>query len=169
MKVTLYMAISLDGFIATSDGDSDWVSPVDSKEFEKQVAEAGCIVVGRRTFDQFRGELYPMAGVSNIVMTEKRQLTDENSDVVFTRSCQQALACAEQRGHDQVLLIGGGHVNGAFLQSRLIDEVIMSVHPLILGSGIKVFEAFEKQVDLRFVSSQQMEAGLIQLRYTVSK
>lgn len=169
MKVSLYMAISLDGFIATSDGDSDWVSPVDSKEFEKQVAEAGCIVVGRRTFDQFRGELYPIQGVTNIVMTEKKQFTDKNRDVVFVHSCQQALTSAQQRGHDQVLLIGGGQVNGAFLQTNLIDEITVSVHPIILGSGIKLFEAFEKQVDLHFVSSQQMEAGLIQLRYTVSK
>lgn len=68
-----------------------------------------------------------------------------------------------------MLLIGGGHVNGSFIQNNLIDEVFLSVHPLILGEGIKIFENFRKQVDLDFVGSEEMEEGLVQLHYKIKK
>ena len=48
------MAISVDGYVAKKDGDSDWVSPVDSVNFEQKIKETGCLIVGRRTFDQYQ-------------------------------------------------------------------------------------------------------------------
>lgn len=86
MKVTLYMAISIDGHIAKKDGDSDWVSEVDSKIFEKKIKEAGCIVVGRKTFDQYYGDLYPIEGVTNIVLTTDATRQDKNENVIFVPS-----------------------------------------------------------------------------------
>ena len=169
MYVTLYMAISIDGYIAKKDGDSDWVSEVDSKIFEKKIEESGCIVVGRKTFDQYYDDLYPVEGVTNIVLTNDATRQDKNENVIFVPSPKEALQAANQKGHDMVLLIGGGHVNGAFIQDNLIDEVFLSVHPLILGEGIKIFENFRKQIDLEFVGSKEMEEGLIQLHYKIKK
>jgi len=167
MKVILYMAISIDGYIAKKDGDSDWVSEIDSKIFEKKIEEAGCIVVGRKTFDQFYDDLYPVEGLTNIVLTNDATRQDKNENVIFIPSPKEALQIAEQKGHNKVLLIGGGHVNGAFIQDNLIDEVFLSVHPLILGEGIKIFENFRKQVDLEFIGSKEMEEGLFQLHYKI--
>lgn len=169
MKVTLYMAISIDGYIAKQDGDSDWVSPVDSENFEKSIEEAGCIVVGRKTFEQFYGELYPVEAVTNIVLSNNAIRNDKNENVVYVQSPKEALQVAESNGHSKVLLIGGGQTNGAFIKENLIDEVILSVHPLILGEGIKIFEDFSNQVDLDFVSAEEMEAGLLQVRYKIKK
>lgn len=165
----MYMAISIDGYIAKKDGDSDWVSEVDSKIFEKKIKETGCIVVGRKTFDQYYDDLYPVEGVTNIVLTNDATRQDKNENVIFVPSPKEALQVAEQEGHDKVLLIGGGHANGAFIQDNLIDEVFLSVHPLVLGEGIKIFENFRKQVDLEFVGSKEMEEGLIQLHYKIKK
>ena len=169
MKVTLYMAISIDGFIAKEDGDSDWVSEVDSKMFEKKIEEAGCIVVGRKTFEQYYGDLYPVGGATNIVLTNDATQQDKNENVIFVSSSKEALRVAEQKRHDKVLLIGGGHINGAFIQDNLVDEVFLSVHPLIIGEGIKIFENFRKQVDLDFVGLKEMEEGLVQLHYKIKK
>lgn len=169
MKVALYMAISIDGYIARQDGDSDWVSEVDSKIFEKKIEEAGCIVVGRKTFGQYYDDLYPVESVTNIILTNDETRQDKNENVIFVPSPKEALQVAEQKGHNKVLLIGGGHVNGAFIQENLIDEVFLSVHPLVLGEGIKIFENFRKQVDLNFVGSKEMEEGLVQLHYKIKK
>lgn len=169
MKVTLYMAVSIDGYIAKKDGDSDWVSEVDSINFEKKIEETGCIVVGRKTFEQFYDDLYPVEGVINIVLTSSPTRQDKNKNVIFVSSPQEALQVAKQKGHDKVLLIGGGRVNGAFIQDNLVDEVLLSVHPLIFGEGIKIFEHFGKQVDLDFVGSTEMEEGLVQLHYKIKK
>ncbi len=169
MKVILYMATSIDGYIAKKNGDSDWVSEEDSENFMKSIEDAGCIVVGRKTFEQFYNDLYPVEGVTNIVLTNDETKEDKNKNVIFVPSPQKALQVAEERGHVKVLLIGGGHVNGAFIEENLIDEVLLSVHPMFFGEGIKIFEHFEKQVDLEFVSSTEMGEGLIQLHYKVQK
>ncbi len=169
MKVILYMAISIDGYIAKKDGDSDWVSEEAFKIFEKKIEEAGCIIVGRKTFEQYYGDIYPVEGVTNIVLTSDATRQDKNENVIFVSSPKKALQITEKKGYGKVLLIGGGHVNGAFIQDNLIDEVILCVDPLILGQGIKLFENFRKHVDLDFVNSVEMEEGSIQLHYKLRK
>ena len=170
MKVTLYMAISIDGFVATKDGGFDWVSEIDAEHFAREIAEKGCIVVGSTTFYQFLHDLYPIAGVSNIVLSSSKK-SDPNmpATVLFAANAEQALQLAETKGHEEVLLIGGGHTNGAFLKENLIDEIILSVHPLILGNGIKLFENFEKQIDLEKVRTEELGGGLVKIVYRVIK
>ena len=89
--------------------------------------------------------------------------------VLFAANAEQALQLAETKGHEEVLLIGGGHTNGAFLKENLIDEIILSVHPLILGNGIKLFENFEKQIDLEKVRTEELGGGLVKIVYRVIK
>lgn len=168
MKVTLYMAVSIDGFIAKNDGDSDWVSPVDSVIFEQKIKEKGCIVVGRRTFNQFHGDLYPVKGITNIVITSDKRKANKSDEVIFVGSPEEALKVAQGKGHTEVLLIGGGTTNGLFLKANLIDEIFLSVHPLILGDGIKLFEGCEIKLDLREISIKQLDEGLVQLHYVVN-
>lgn len=167
-NVTLYNAISTDGFIATKDGNSDWVSEVDVPLFEAQMAEKGCIVLGRTTFEQYLGELYPVPDITNIVMTSDSSKEKEDGKVIYTSKSPKAiLELARSKGHDQVLLIGGGHANGAFLEAGLITEMILSVHPLVLGDGISLFEGVSRQLELSLQSVQKLDEGLVQLRYAV--
>ena len=73
------MAISADGFIAKKDGNSDWVSPVDTLNFERAIKENRCIIVGRKTFEQYKEELYPIEGVTNIVVTQNNSLKSDQA------------------------------------------------------------------------------------------
>lgn len=169
MKVTLYMAVSIDGFIAKKDGDSDWVSPVDSAIFEQKIKEKGCIVVGRRTFSQYHGELYPVKGVTNIVLTSSKAEAENTDEAIFVSSPEEAVKAAQEKRHTEILLIGGGTTNGLFLKSNLIDEIFLSVHPLILGDGIKLFENSEVNLSLEKLEVKELNEGLIQLYYKVKK
>src|SRR3989338_1392280 len=169
MKVVLYMATSADGLVAKKDGDSDWVSDVDAAVFDKKIKELGCIVVGRTTFDQYYGDLYPVDGVTNIVLTTDDARKSEKESVVFVTSARDALEIAKKKGHQEILLIGGGTVNGMFLKEGLVDEMILSVHPKVLGEGIRLFEGGEVDVDLELKSVKQLGEDLVQLRYKVKK
>jgi len=67
------------------------------------------------------------------------------------------------------LIIGGGKINGSFLEKNLIDEVIIDIQPVILGRGIRLFENIEKFVELDFVEHKSVEGGLNILRYKIQK
>lgn len=168
MKVVLYMAISTDGFIAKKDGDSDWVSQVDFAIFQGKIKETGCIIVGRRTFNQYHGEMYPVKGVTNIVLTTNN-FSKKEEKTFFVNSPKEALQVAKKEGHNQVLLIGGATTNGMFLKENLIDEMYLSIHPLILGEGIKLFEDCEVSVKLKLLGLKQLRDDLIQLHYLIKK
>ncbi|KXK09226.1 MAG: Dihydrofolate reductase [Microgenomates bacterium OLB22] len=168
MKITLYMAISIDGFIAKSNGDSDWVSETDADLFEKSIHNAGCIILGHRTYKQYLHDLYPIEGVTNIVLASHPQ-NSEFKNVFFAQSPQEAIHIANSQGHTEALLIGGGRTNAAFLNENLIDAIILSVHPLILQDGIRLFEGNENMVPLEQTMMKEIGDGLVHLYYNVKK
>lgn len=167
MKVILYMAVSADGLIATAGGDSDWVSEADT-DFGRIIREVGCLVVGKRTFDQYQGDLYPMEGVINIVLTSSK-VKGSDKNVLYVGSPSEAIAVAQKRELSSLVLIGGGRTNGSFLKENLIDEIYLSVHPLVLGEGIKLFEGVAKAVKLELLGKKDLFEGLVQLHYRVIK
>lgn len=168
MKVILYMAISMDGFVAKTGGDSDWVSDVDTPIFEQKIKECGCIIVGHNTFKQFYGDLYPIKGVVNIVVSKSSEVKNKG-EVFFVKSPQEAVSLAKTKNFKQILLIGGGHINGSFLKDGLINEIIADVHPLVFGKGIKLFEGFGGDVKLELVDSKSLDKGQTLLHYKVIK
>ncbi|MFS8159087.1 MAG: dihydrofolate reductase family protein [Candidatus Roizmanbacteria bacterium] len=168
MKVTLYMAISADGFIATKDGDSDWVSEMDTQNFEKAMSNRGCVIMGRTTFEQYLGDLYPVKGITNIVLSSENKKYD--SENVFPASSpQEAVDLAKKEGHDEALLIGGGKTSRAFLDAGLIDEMILVIHPLLLGDGMQIFSGEKEIKNLERINSEELDEGLIKVYYKVLK
>lgn len=163
------MAISADGYIAKKDGDSDWVSEIDSTIFKRKIKEIGYIVLGRRTFEQFYGDLYPVKEAINIVVTTDKSRKSAEKNVVFVETPAGAIKAAKDRGCEQILLIGGGTVNGMFLKEGLIDEIFLDVHPLILGEGIKLFENCEVNIPLKLLEVKQLEGSQVLLHYKVEK
>src|SRR3989344_5951900 len=65
MHTILHLAVTQDGYIARSNGDSSWVSHADEELFMARARDAGCLVVGRTTFEQYRGTIYPVSGALN--------------------------------------------------------------------------------------------------------
>ncbi|MDQ3098234.1 MAG: dihydrofolate reductase family protein [bacterium] len=75
----------------------------------------------------------------------------------------------EAKGFTELLIIGGGIVNSAFLKENLIDEIFLSIHPTVLGDGIKLFSSCEITASLKLLDYKQLKDDLIQLHYLVNK
>lgn len=170
MKVTQYNAISVDGFIDDINGNSSWVSQNDWQEFARYVKEKKAIIMGRKTYEAGL-DMFPYDCELNIVMTTNQELITSmtsKENVWFTnQSSQEIIAELERRGYSECLVIGGGNVNAQFLELGLINELVLSVHPLILGQGLKLFTGNAVNIKLEKVSVKEMAEGLIQLVYTV--
>ncbi len=162
MKVILHLATSCDGFIAKKDGDSDWVSPTDSKIFLKRAKSSDAIIIGRKTFEQYKGDLYPIPHIYNIVLTKKKA---SYKNTICATSPRQALQIAKKLGLKNILVAGGGKTSAAFLKASLIDEIFLNVHPLALGSGISVFEGLQSTKKIKLIGSKLLGQGLVELHY----
>jgi len=162
------MAISADGYIATRDHNTDWVSDTDWQQFGHYVSQAKCVVMGRKTYEQ-SGDNFPYDCDCNIVMTSNPTFTSTLPNVLFTnKTPSKVIQLAQSKDYDQLLLIGGGKVNTSFMKENLIDEIILSLHPLILGQGIKLFDNDTLTTSLTLVTIKQLPQ-LVQLHYRVNK
>ncbi len=164
MNVILIAAITADGFIGRTSGHAaDWTSNEDKKLFVKVTKDAGCMVMGSRTFETI-GRALP--GRRNIVLTSRPQDYD-TAGVEFTPESPHALVeRLEGEGQKSLAVCGGAHVYHQFMQSGLVTELYLTVEPVLFGSGVKLF-ADELDVSLELISSEKLNDDVILLRYKV--
>jgi len=168
MKLIWNPALTLDGYIAKIDGDSDWVSDEDGEAFWKLIQQSGCVIVGRTTYEQYKGDVFPVPGATTFVQTSRMDGTEPQEGVEFvTSSPQELISILEQRGFTQAVLAGGGETNSRFAAAGLVDEIIANVYPMIFGDGIKLLSGCALKLELLDV--QQLPGGIVQHHYKVVK
>jgi len=162
----VYIGASLDGFIARPDGSLDFldVAQVDKVEYGYKAfyASLDTIVIGRGTYDiVLPFPEWPYAGKRVIVMTHKLEPPRHGEELVST-TARELAARLEREGANHVY-IDGGVVIRQFLDANLIDDITISVMPVLIGAGIPLFGG--PAAKLAFVGSQSWPTGVVQLRY----
>jgi len=169
MKLTVYMAISIDGLITRGDNDSDWVSKTDWDQFYSYIKASDAVIMGRRTMEQF-GSDFPIEGPLNIVLSSNEKLHKDTDNLIITKgTVKDIVSIAKNRGLEKLLLIGGSNTNMQFLQAGLVDEIVLSVHPLLIGNGLKIFGDSPLDTQLELVSAKSINNELVQIIYNVIK
>lgn len=169
MKVTIYNAISIDGYIATQDQQTDWVSETDWNQFNRLIKQKRAIVMGSTTYEASE-DAFPYNCELNIVMTSQEKLLNmnKNPNAIFTnQSPQKVVQMVKAKGFKELLVIGGGKVNASFLKAGLVNEVIIDIHPIILGSGVKLFETDNLNIKLKKIETVEMNEGLVTVKYKI--
>ena len=167
MKVTLLMALTLDGKIAQNETQLvDWTEKADKKLFVEITRESGCMIMGSRTFDTIGGIL---PGRKTVVMTRDRKRLSQDENLEFTDAAPvPLLSRLASQGFDHVILVGGALINGLFARENLIDEVVVTVSPLIFGCGVPLF-AGELDMDLELKAALPLGENSVHLHYLVRK
>ena len=167
MRVILYIASSIDGYIARTDGSIDWLESVESKDEDYGYSEflnsVEIAVMGRKTFDQVLqlGE-WPYAGKQTVVFSQQPQ-TSQIPDVQFFKGTLEVLS--QHIDNDaRVWLVGGGELNNLFLKSQAIDEIILSIIPVCLGDGIPLFRT-ESNFAFKMIKCRSFHTGVVQIHY----
>lgn len=171
-KTTLYIASSIDGYIATKNHNIDWLSIVEDEkedygynEFYKKI---DAVVMGRMTYDFVleHSSEWPYVGKQNFVFTSQ-QLTTNRNDINFLHGdVKTGFNKIISLGHKNIWLVGGGILNTDFLNNNLIDEIILSIIPIVLGEGIPLFPNAEQHT-LHLIGSKTFPSGLVQLTYKI--
>lgn len=166
MKVTLIAAVSADGFIAQVSQQSSlaWVSGEDRQFFTAKTKEIGTVIMGRATYETLE---QPLTERRNIVMTSDPELQAVSSSVQFTaESPVDLIRRLGNEGTAHVAVIGGAQIYSAFLNEGLVNELYLTVEPVLFGSGIKLAET-NSQIDLELLETERLGSQAVLLHYAV--
>lgn len=167
-RVRLFIATSLDGYIAGPGESLDWLFGDADYGYDAFIADVDTLAMGRRTYEVVRsaGE-WPYAGLATWVFTT-RERPPHDSNVTFTaKSPAEWLAGVEAAPGKDVWVVGGGGLIRGFLDARLVDEMTVAVHPVVLGGGIPLFPPGSGRHKLRLSHVHSYPSGLVSSTYVV--
>lgn len=167
-KVILYMAVSLNGMIAKENDDTSWISDDEWEFYCKAARSAGNLIVGHRTYDIMseQAEFEDLRDVRVVVIAhDDFDTKSANHSVVV--SPKEALAYLKDE--EQVIVAGGGILNAAFLQNKMVDEIFIDVEPVIFGKGIKLLNGDDFTLNLKLLGVTHISDNEVQLHYEVVK
>ncbi len=169
VTVTLFIATSLDGKIAGPDDDVSWLFTDADYGYGSFYAEVDALVMGRGTYKVVNtfGE-WPYKGRRTYVVSRKEMTEITSPDTTsYCGGLPELIEMLEEEGREKVWLVGGGELVTSFLQQGLLDELVVSLHPVLLGKGVPLFPASFPRAILDLKSVKPYESGLVQLRYAV--
>ncbi len=173
MKVTLVLVQSANGYISNGiDTDvSAWASPEDQEHFAKLKQKSDVVVMGRKTYDVIKLKLKP-EGPLRVVMSNhpEKYLHEHVPDVLEFSSAQpvELLQQLTKRGYQQVLLASGSELNAVFFNANCVDEIVLTIEPLLFSSGKRFIDSLKKTVTLRLMEHQVLnDKGTLLLKYKV--
>jgi dihydrofolate reductase len=163
----LYLAVSLDGYIARRDGSYDWLLPYEPERYgyAEFLASVGTIVMGRASYDQVRDH-WSYQGKRTVVLTSRPLDASPPPDVEpWSGDVGPRAEELRKSGAGDVWLFGGAAAVRPFLAAGLVDRVELGVVPLLLGDGIRLFDGPTPPIGLRLESAVPYPDGLVLLAY----
>ncbi len=169
-KVFVYIAASLDGYIAKHDDDLTFLSlveqPGEDYGYAGFIDTIDTVIIGRKTYDkvQAMGIEYLRADKEYHIVTRTPRAQEGNIRF-HTGDLKALIEDLKQKEGKDIFVDGGAEVVNQLMQMDLIDEYIVSLIPILLGDGIRLFQDGRPEQNLTFVSSKSFEKGLVQLHY----
>ncbi|MBX7097073.1 MAG: dihydrofolate reductase family protein [Myxococcaceae bacterium] len=172
VRCSVFIATSADGFIARPDGGLDWLASVqrDGEDYgyAQFVASVDTFVIGRATYEVALGfPEWPYAQKRCVVLTHRGG--EARHGERFFAGVPSELVASLGREGARHLYVDGGAVIRQFLAEGLIDELTLSVVPVLLGQGLPLFESGGREQRLELLGARGYESGLTQLRYRVAR
>jgi len=169
-KVILYIAMSLDGYVATRNDDLGFLSIVEQEGEDYGYADfvktVDTVIVGRKTYDKVRsmGYEFPYSDKDAYIITRTTR-PSVGTVKFYTGSLNKLVTRLKSETGKHIFVDGGAEIVNGLLNDDLIDEFYISVIPVLLGDGIPLFKSDRPEVVLELISSKSFDKGLVQLHY----
>ncbi|MEB2647460.1 dihydrofolate reductase family protein [Pseudomonas canadensis] len=177
IQCSVFIATSIDGFIARPDGDIEWLhrpeyetAELKGVTYERFIATVDSLVMGRKTLEKVLSfPEWPYEGTPVIVLSyQQLQIPAhlEGKVEVMAGDVTSLVATLAERGMKH-LYIDGGQTIQAFLEAGLVNELIITRIPVLLGQGIPLFSQIGRELELRHIGTHESDNGFVQSRYQV--
>ena len=166
-KIIAYIATSLDGYIAREDGSIDWLPESGESGYDVFYKSIDTVIMGKTTYDQVLtfGE-YPYKDKKSFVFTTTNQNKDDN--VEFVSDVDKFVKDGFPGLGKNIWLVGGAQIIASFLKQKVVDEMIVTIIPVILGKGIPLFKNIESETKLELLKNKK-HTQLVDVHYKVLK
>ena len=173
MKASVFIATSLDGFIARTDGALDWL-PADGGEphgYEEFIATVDAIVIGRKTFEiVLTFGVWPYGAKPVVVLSSTPSAWTAPAGAVcdfMTGSPLEIVERLSRRGFGHRYVDGGITIQ-RFLDAGLIQRIVITRIPVLLGDGIPLFGQLQHDIRLTHVATRAFRSGMVQSEYVIA-
>ncbi|MFL9831720.1 dihydrofolate reductase family protein [Flavobacterium sp. ST-87] len=171
-KISLFIAMSLDGYIAKPDDDLSFLKIVEKEGEDYGYAEftskIDTIIIGRKTYDYVIKEIgtsHYDNGQRDIYVITRTERPKVGRTTFYTGNLNELVERLKSENGMNIYCDGGAEVINELLKHNLIDEFIISIIPVILGDGTKLFKDGRPEQALEFIEAKTFDAGLAQLHY----
>lgn len=165
-RIILYIATSLDGYIAKEDGSVEWLSSFDEDYgYEEFISSIDTIIMGSKTYQQVLtfGE-WPYMGLKTFVFTNQKLINDNKVEFI-SGSIAKAITRIKKQSTKNIWLVGGGNLITEFVKLQLIDKYQIFIMPLFLGAGIPILQKSVEMNPLKFTKSKSYKSGVVELQF----
>lgn len=172
MKTTVYIATSLDGFIARKDGNLDWLTNIenptnDDYGYRDFISTIDAIVMGRGTFETVLSfPAWPYEKTVFVLSTTLKNVPDPLKEKVqlLSMTPKDVLSWLAREGYSSIYVDGGRTIQ-EFLREDLIDELIITKIPVLIGSGIPLFDHLQHDLTFQHIETRAYPNGLVKSHY----
>jgi dihydrofolate reductase len=168
-KIVLGLAASLDNRIEGPNGEYDWCFTDQDYGMNEFLNSIDAIFFGRKSYEMMLkapGGEEMFKGKTNYVFSTDVKLQYADANVV-SEDVESTVSMLKSQPGKNIWLFGGAVLAKSLLQWQLVDELWISVHPIILGKGKVLFDNLESRVHTKLIESKAYNTGLVSLRYAV--
>jgi dihydrofolate reductase len=168
-QLSVFIATSLDGFIARADGSIDWLHdlhPLDKEPngYDEFIRTVDTIVIGRGTYETVLGFGGWFYGDKRVIVMSHAERESRHGEEFFSGTPAELLP---RLADAKRVYIDGGNVIAQFFAAGLVDDVTIGILPIMLGGGIRLFPGGEGEHRLKLEAHRVFESGMVQLSYRV--
>jgi dihydrofolate reductase len=172
-KTTLYIATTLDGKIARKDGSLDWLFALANPNqidhgYADFLKSIGTTIIGKNTYNEILGfgVEWPYRGMDSYIATTNKELQATMPETyIISSNISDHINKLKGQSQKDIWLIGGGQLITFFLNNDLLDRMILSLIPTIIGEGISLFPDIPKETKWKLSNVEKFETGVVNLTY----
>jgi dihydrofolate reductase len=164
-KIILNLAVSLDGYIAGPNGEYDWCFTDADYGMTDFLNSIDATIMGGKSYRLLLQYGPPYPELMNYVFTRTEKNTPYSNVKFVSRDVPSFVRELTQEEGKNIWLFGGAEIIHALLEYDLIDEYMLSIHPVLLGNGLPLFGAIKTRKHFKLMDSISYPSGLVQLKY----
>ncbi|RFS17138.1 dihydrofolate reductase family protein [Emticicia sp. C21] len=169
-KVILGLAVSLDSFIEGPNGEYDWCFTDQDYGLNEFYKNVDSVFIGRKSYEMSYGLEdgggFGLPKMKEYVFSNTLKRVKDGTTIISGDIKAEVEKIKQEEGKD-IWLFGGGSLTASLMNLGLVDELWLSVHPILLGEGKPLFQGLKDRTHLKLIDTKVYETGLVSLKYVL--